>query len=175
MIVGHAMVTIARIIGELHLFVVHRMCDEPKIIDMLEYNVGTTDGGEVGQVGELGGEKQDVVAESILDKMDGDEGQSKKGPRLHDCVEGDCELDKVVEAGPQLVEPEPVEGQPIEGEPVGGEGVEGQPIEGEPIGGEGVEGEPVEGQAVEPEPLEAEPLQAEPDGEDSWFRQCWYK
>jgi len=51
------MVNIARLNGEVHLFVVHKMCDEPDIIEMLEYNVGTTDGGEVGQGGELGGEK----------------------------------------------------------------------------------------------------------------------
>jgi len=136
------MVTIVRILGEVHLFVMHRMCDEPEIIEMLEYNVGTADGGEVGEVGELGGEKQDVV-----DK-EGDEGQSES------VGEGDCELDKVGEGGPAPVEPEP-------------DVVEGQPNLGEPVGGEGVQGEPVEGEGVQAEPLEPEPLQAEPHREDT--------
>jgi len=89
------MVTIARILGEVHLFVVHRMCDEPQIIEMLEYNVGTTDGGQVGEVGELGGEKEDVV-----DKV-GDAGQSEP------VGEAECELDKVGVGGPAHVEAEP--------------------------------------------------------------------
>jgi len=33
-----------------------------------------------------------------------DEGQSQKGTQLHDCVQGECELDKVIEAEPELVE-----------------------------------------------------------------------
>jgi len=149
------MVTIARILGEVHLFVVHRMCDEPQIIEMLEYNVETADGGEVGEVGELGGEKQDVV-----DKV-GDAGQSEP------VGEGECELDKVGEGGPAHVEAEPegVQTVPVEDELVGGELKRGEGVESDTIEGEVVKPEPLEAKPLKAQGLEPEPLQAEPHGE----------
>ena len=36
------MVNIAKLNGQVHLFLVHKMCDELDIIEMLEYNIGTT-------------------------------------------------------------------------------------------------------------------------------------
>jgi len=144
------MVTIARILGEVHLFVVHRMCDEPEIIEMLEYNVGTADGGEVGEVGELGGEKQDVV-----DKV-GDAGQSES------VEEAECELDKVGVGGPAHVEAEP---ESVEGDPVEAEAVPPEPLEDEPLEPQCLEPEAIQAEPLQPQGLEPEPLQAEPHGQ----------
>ncbi|QCE04904.1 hypothetical protein DEO72_LG8g2945 [Vigna unguiculata] len=71
---------------------------------MLEYKVGTIDGGDVGQ----GGEKQDGVVE--------------------------FDLDKVGEVEPEPVEPEPIEPEPIEPEPVVPQPVEVEPLLPEPDG-----------------------------------------
>ncbi|QCD82254.1 hypothetical protein DEO72_LG2g2589 [Vigna unguiculata] len=143
------MVTIARILGEVHLFVVHRMCDEPQIIEMLEYNVGTTDGGQVDEVGELGGEKVDVV-----DKM-GDAGHVEAEPEgVHTVLVED-----------ELVGGEPERGEGVEGDPVEGETIQPKPLEAEPLEPQGLEPEPLEAEVEEPQGLEPEPLQAEPHRE----------
>jgi len=64
------MVNIARLNGQVHLFVVHKMC-EPEIIEMSEYNGHDWHVGEVGG----GGDKGELFEVGELDVAAGEDGE----------------------------------------------------------------------------------------------------